>query len=39
MAMCDRIVVLNYGSKLAEGAPRRSPGIRRCDAYLSVGDT
>ena len=37
MAMCDRIVVLNYGSKLAEGAPgemARNQAV--IDAYLGV---
>jgi branched-chain amino acid transport system ATP-binding protein len=37
MTMCDRVVVLNYGSKLAEGAPAAvavHPAV--IDAYLGV---
>jgi branched-chain amino acid transport system ATP-binding protein len=37
MTMCDRVVVLNYGSKLADGVPReiaRHPAV--IDAYLGV---
>lgn len=37
MTMCDRIVVLNYGSKLAEGAPEAVARDRAViDAYLGV---
>ena len=37
MTMCDRIVVLNYGSKLAEGAPEQVARDRAViDAYLGV---
>jgi ABC-type branched-subunit amino acid transport system ATPase component len=37
MTMCDRIVVLNYGSKLAEGAPEEVARDRAViDAYLGV---
>ena len=37
MAMCDRIVVLNYGSKLAEGAPEEVARDQAViDAYLGV---
>ena len=35
MALCDRIVVLNFGSKIAEGSPvdiRSNPAV--IDAYL-----
>jgi branched-chain amino acid transport system ATP-binding protein len=37
MTMCDRVVVLNYGSKLVDGVPRevaRHPAV--IDAYLGV---
>ena len=37
MTLCDRVVVLNYGSKLAEGVPRdvaAHPAV--IDAYLGV---
>ena len=37
MTMCDRVVVLNYGSKLAEGVPRDVTGHPAViDAYLGV---
>jgi branched-chain amino acid transport system ATP-binding protein len=37
MTICDRIVVLNYGSKLAEGAPHEVAAHRHViDAYLGV---
>lgn len=37
MAVCDRIVVLNYGSKLAEGSPAEVAGHKEViDAYLGV---
>ena len=37
MAICDRIVVLNYGEKLAEGTPDLVAGHRAViDAYLGV---
>ena len=39
MTMCDRVIVLNYGSKLAEGAPAEvaaHPAV--IDAYLGVDD-
>ncbi len=37
MAMCDRIIVLNYGSKLAEGAPTDVVAHQAViDAYLGV---
>ena len=39
MTMCDRIVVLNYGSKLAEGSPAEVARNRAViDAYLGVDD-
>ena len=37
MTVCDRIVVLNYGEKLAEGTPDLVAGHRAViDAYLGV---
>jgi len=37
MTVCDRIVVLNYGSKLAEGTPEEVAGHQAViDAYLGV---
>jgi ABC-type branched-subunit amino acid transport system ATPase component len=37
MAMCDRIIVLNYGSKLADGPPEQVAGDQAViDAYLGV---
>jgi branched-chain amino acid transport system ATP-binding protein len=37
MAICDRVVVLNHGTKLAEGTPRDVAGHREVvEAYLGV---
>jgi len=39
MTVCDTITVLNYGRKLAQGAPleiQRSPEV--IEAYLGGGD-
>ena len=37
MTICERLVVLNYGSKLTEGAPHEVAAHREViDAYLGV---
>jgi branched-chain amino acid transport system ATP-binding protein len=39
MTLCDRIVVLNHGTRLAEGTPREVAGHRGViEAYLGVDD-
>jgi branched-chain amino acid transport system ATP-binding protein len=39
MSTCDRIVVLSYGHKIAEGSPREiSENQEVVDAYLGTDD-